>query len=66
MVSKSKSFRKAIYLLISVILPIVLIIVNHAIWIDNIILSILLMTWMGFSMLALQPFDTGKYETIEP
>lgn len=66
MVPKNKSAKRMLYILISVILPIAVIIINHAVWIDNIILSIVMLSWMGFSMLALQPFDKGKYETIEP
>lgn len=66
MVLKRKSIRKLLYVIVSVILPIALVIINHAFWIDNIILSIVLLSWMGFSMLALQPFEKGKYETIEP
>ena len=66
MPTKKPSVKKTIEILITIVLPIILIIVNHAIWIDNIILSIGLLSWMGFSILAFQPFDVGEYETIEP
>ncbi|MFO7791435.1 MAG: hypothetical protein R6W73_00445 [Candidatus Saliniplasma sp.] len=55
-----------LYLVISVILPISLILVNHLYRPDNIFLSILLVVWMGFSLLVLQPYSVEGYETVEP
>ncbi len=55
-----------IYLVISVILPVALILINHVFWIDNIVLTAALMVWMGFALLVIQPYNIGEYKTIEP
>lgn len=60
------SLRILVYLLISVILPVALILINHAFWIDNIVLTAFLMVWMGFALIVLQPYPLGEYKTIEP
>jgi len=41
-------------------------IINHVWWIDNILLSIALIVWMGFGILVLQPYTVEGYETVEP
>ncbi|GEM_PF-1789793 len=66
MKQRRSPLRILIYLLITVILPMVLMIVNHVYWIDNIVLTIILITWMGFGLIVLQPYPTEGYETIEP
>lgn len=64
---RERSFERILlYLFISIIVPIAIIIINHVYWIDNLLLSVILVSWMGFSLLALQPFSEGEYETIEP
>ncbi len=63
---KRSSLKAFIYLLISVIVPVAGILVNHLYRPDHIWLSIILIVWMGFFMLALEPFDTEGYETVEP
>lgn len=64
---KERSFETIlIYLIISVILPIALILINHIFWIDNIMLTVIIIGWMGFALLALQPYSIGEYETVEP
>jgi len=55
-----------LYMLISVILPVGFILLNHMWRPNNILLSVILVTWMGFSLLVLQPFSVEGYETIEP
>ncbi|MFW6038110.1 MAG: hypothetical protein ACOC89_01055 [Candidatus Saliniplasma sp.] len=58
--------KSLLYLMISVILPVALILINHLYRPDNIFLSILLITWMGFALLIIQPYSTEGYETVEP
>ncbi len=55
-----------LYLVISVILPVSFILVNHMYLPNNLFLSIILVTWMGFSLLILQPYSVEGYETVEP
>ncbi|MFP3872576.1 MAG: hypothetical protein ACLFVL_06830 [Candidatus Aenigmatarchaeota archaeon] len=66
MARERSPFRIFIYLLISVILPVIGILVNHLYKPDNILLSLFLVVWMGFFLMALQPFDTENFETVEP
>ncbi len=66
MARKRSTFRILVYLVLTVILPMVLMVINHTIWIDNILLTIFLITWMGFGLIVLQPYSVGDYETIEP
>ncbi|MGM0405862.1 MAG: hypothetical protein ACQEQM_06955 [Thermoplasmatota archaeon] len=64
---RGRSTGKALlYLFISVILPVALILVNHLYRPDNIFLSILLVTWMGFALLVIQPYSVEGFETVEP
>ncbi len=58
--------RVFIYLLISVIVPLIGIMINHLYKPDHILLSVFFIVWMGFFMLSLEPFDTEGEETIEP
>jgi len=60
------NLRKFIYLLIAVIIPIIGILVNHLYRPDHILISIILIVWIGFFVLALEPFDTEDSETVEP
>ncbi len=55
-----------VYLLISVIIPVALVLINHIYWIDNIMLSVFLLVWMGFALLVVQPYSIGEYKTIKP
>jgi len=66
MIGERSNLRKFIYLLISVIIPISGILVNHLYRPDNILLSMFFIVWMGFFIMALAPFDTEGEETIEP
>ncbi len=66
MARKRSFIRVFIYMLLSVVLPIALMIINHVWWIDNILLSIALIVWMGFGILVLQPYTVEGYETVEP
>jgi len=63
---KSSNFKKFIYLLIAVIIPISGILVNHLYGPGQILLSIFFVVWMGFFIMALEPFDTEGEETVEP
>ncbi len=63
---EQSKLKKFIYLLIAVILPISGILVNHLYRPDHIMISLFLIIWMGFFMLALEPFDTEDSETVEP
>jgi len=60
------NLKKFIYLVIAVIIPISGVLVNHLYRPDHILLSIFFLVWMGFFVLALEPFDTEDSETIEP
>jgi len=66
MARERSTLRNFIYLLISVVIPIIGIGINHLYRPDNILLSIFLVVWIGFSILALEPFDTEDSETVEP
>ncbi len=55
-----------IYILIAVILPVIGILVNHLYKPDHILLSMFFVVWMGFFLMALQPFDVEGFETIDP
>lgn len=66
MIYERSPARILFYLLISVILPLAGLFINHFLWEGNLLLSIFLIGWMGFALLALQPFNVEKYETIEP
>ncbi len=60
------AIKMLVYLFISVILPVALILINHIFWIDNVVLTAILMVWMGFALLIIQPYSIGEYKTIEP
>ncbi len=67
------SLQIFIYLMLSVVLPVLGMLLNHWIvpyfldsWDGNILISILLVGWMGFALLTLQPYSKGKYKTVEP
>lgn len=66
MASKRSSARVFFYLLISVIIPVAMVLINHIYWIDNIMLSVGLLVWMGFALLVIQPYPIGDYKTTEP
>ncbi len=66
MVARRSSARMFVYLLISVIIPVALVLINHIYWIDNIMLSVFLLVWMGFALLVVQPYSIGEYKTIKP
>ncbi len=66
MASQRSDMTILFYMLISVVIPVLVVIINHMFWIDNIFLSILVIGWMGFALLVLQPYSIDEYETIEP
>lgn len=66
MASQRSDMTILFYMLISVVIPVLVVIINHMFWIDNIFLSILIIGWMGFALLVLQPYSIDEYETIEP
>jgi len=66
MIYERSPARILFYLLISVVLPLAGVFINHFFWTGNILVSIILMGWMGFALLALQPYTIDEYETIEP
>lgn len=66
MASQRSDMTILFYMLISVVIPVLVVIINHMFWIDNIFLSILVIGWMGFALLVLQPYSADEYETIEP
>lgn len=66
MARKRSTSRILFYLLSTIIIPMALMIINHTIWIDNIVLTIILISWMGFGLIVLQPYSVEGYETIEP
>ncbi|MBS3781787.1 MAG: hypothetical protein KGY68_04185 [Candidatus Thermoplasmatota archaeon] len=53
-------------MLIAVIIPVSGVLVNHLYRPNNILLSIFFIVWMGFFVLALEPFDMEEEETVEP
>ncbi|MFO7992004.1 MAG: hypothetical protein R6U61_06915 [Thermoplasmata archaeon] len=66
MAEQRSDLKILFYMLISVIIPVLVVIINHMFWIDNIFLSIFVIGWMGFALLVLQPYSIDEYETIEP
>ncbi|MFP4001925.1 MAG: hypothetical protein ACOCTN_07540 [Candidatus Natronoplasma sp.] len=66
MARERSNLRKFIYLLIAVIIPVAGILINHLYKPDEVILTIFFIVWMGFFMLAIEPFSTEGEETIEP
>ncbi|MFO8109883.1 MAG: hypothetical protein R6U17_05100 [Thermoplasmata archaeon] len=66
MAYRRSPLRILIYLFATIIAPMALMIINHVYWIDNIVLTIFLITWMGFGLIVLQPYSVEGYETIEP
>ncbi|MBS3790777.1 MAG: hypothetical protein KGY66_07675 [Candidatus Thermoplasmatota archaeon] len=66
MARERSNLRRFIYLLIAVIIPVSGVLVNHLYRPNNILLSIFFIVWMGFFVLALEPFDMEEEETVEP
>lgn len=66
MKSERSTGKSLLYLVISVILPVALILINHLYRPDNLFLSIFLVAWIGFALLVIQPYHTEGYETVDP
>ncbi len=66
MARERSNMRIFIYILISVVLPVGGILINHLYKPDHILLSVFFIVWMGFFLMTLEPFDTEDAETIEP
>lgn len=66
MIYERSPARILFYLLISVVLPLAGLFINHFFWVGNLLLSMALIGWMGFALLALQPYNIDEYDTIEP
>lgn len=66
MARERSNLRVFIYLIISVIIPVGGILINHLYKPDHILLSVFFIVWMGFFLMAFEPFDTEGSETIEP
>ena len=66
MAYRRSPLRILIYLLATIIAPMALMIINHVWWLDNIVLTVILISWMGFGLIVLQPYSTEGHETVEP
>lgn len=59
--------KRLLYVTIAVIIPLAGILINHLFRPDHILISLFLIVWIGFFIMALEPFEIkGEEKTVEP